>query len=108
MCPRTSLSILASSENVAQQLAKFGIKINVKPYESAQRNDMHKAGDYQMSMDIGMRFTYFHPFVSYDYNVRPGIGFKNDPEGAEGARGWTSPMSRRQPMAKRSTSRKGG
>ena len=89
--PADFTEYLASSENVAQQLAKFGIKINVKPYDSAQRNDMHKAGDYQMSMDIGMRFTYFHPFVSYDYNLRPGIGFKNDPEGAEGARGMDFP-----------------
>src|SRR5260221_12362202 len=71
--PADFTEYLASSENVAQQLAKFGIKINVKPYDSAQRNDMHKAGDYQMSMDIGMRFTYFHPFVSYYYNVCPGI-----------------------------------
>ncbi len=89
--PEDFTEYLASSENVAQQLAKFGIKINVKPYPSAERNDMHKAGNYQMSMDIGMRFTYFHPFVSYDYNVRPGIGFKNDPEGAEGARGMNFP-----------------
>jgi peptide/nickel transport system substrate-binding protein len=89
--PEDFTEYLASSENVAQQLAKFGIKINVKPYPSAERNDMHKAGNYQMSMDIGMRFTYFHPFVSYDYNVRPGIGFKNDPEGAEGARGMDFP-----------------
>ena len=89
--PADFTEYLASSENVAQQLANFGIKINVQPYESAQRNDKHKAGDYEMSMDIGMRFTYFHPFVSYDYNVRPGIGFKNDPEGAEGARGMNFP-----------------
>ncbi len=89
--PADFTEYLASSENVAQQLAKFGIKINVKPYDLAQRNDMHKAGDYQMSMDIGMRFTYFHPFVSYDYNLRPGIGFKNDPEAAEGARGMDFP-----------------
>jgi len=89
--PEDFTEYLASSENVAQQLAKFGIKIDVKPYPSAERNDMHKAGDYQMSMDIGMRFTYFHPFVSYDYNVRPGIGGKNDPEGAEGARGMNFP-----------------
>ncbi len=89
--PADFTEYLASSENVAQQLAKFGIKINVKPYPSAQRNDMHKAGNYQMSMDIGMRFTYFHPFVSYDYNLRPGIGFKNDPEGPEGARGMDFP-----------------
>ena len=89
--PEDFTEYLASSENVAQQLAKFGIKINVKPYPSAERNDMHKAGNYQMSMDIGMRFTYFHPFVSYDYNVRPGIGGKNDPEGAEGARGMNFP-----------------
>jgi len=89
--PADFTEYLASSENVAQQLAKFGIKVNVKPYPSAERNDMHKAGAYQMSMDIGMRFTYFHPFVSYDYNVRPGIGFKNDPEGAEGARGMNMP-----------------
>jgi peptide/nickel transport system substrate-binding protein len=89
--PADFTEYLASSENVAQQLAEFGIIINVQPYESAQRNDKHKAGDYQMSMDIGMRFTYFHPFVSYDYNVRPGIGFKNDPEGAEGARGMNMP-----------------
>ncbi len=89
--PADFTEYLASSENVAQQLAKFGIKINVTPYDSAQRNDMHKAGDYQMSMDIGMRFTYFHPFVSYDYNVRPGIGGKNDPEGADGAKGMDFP-----------------
>jgi peptide/nickel transport system substrate-binding protein len=90
--PEDFTEYLASSENVAQQLAKFGIKINIKPYPSAERNDMHKAGNYQMSMDIGMRFTYFHPFVSYDYNVRPGIGFKNDPEGPEGARGMDFPF----------------
>lgn len=93
--PADFTEYLASSENVAQQLAKFGIKINVKPYDSAQRNDMHKAGDYQMSMDIGMRFTYFHPFVSYDYNVRPGIGGKNDPEGPVGARGMDFPYAQK-------------
>jgi peptide/nickel transport system substrate-binding protein len=93
--PADFTEYLASSENVAQQLAKFGIKINVKPYDSAQRNDMHKAGDYQMSMDIGMRFTYFHPFVSYDYNVRPGIGGKNDPEGAQGAKGMDFPYDQK-------------
>ncbi len=90
--PADFTEYLASSENVAQQLAKFGIKASVKPYQSSERNNMHKAGAYQMSMDIGMRFTYFHPFVSYDYNVRPGIGFKNDPEGAEGARGMNMPF----------------
>lgn len=90
--PADFTEYLASSENVAQQLAKFGIKVSVKPYQSSERNNMHKAGAYQMSMDIGMRFTYFHPFVSYDYNVRPGIGFKNDPEGAEGARGMNMPF----------------
>ncbi len=89
--PADFTEYLASSENVAQQLAEFGIVVNVQPYPSAERNDKHKAGDYQMSMDIGMRFTYFHPFVSYDYNVRPGIGFKNDPEGAEGERGMNMP-----------------
>src|SRR5258706_1288375 len=93
--PADFTEYLASSENVAQQLAKFGIKINVKPYDTAQRNDMHKAGDYQMSMDIGMRFTYFHPFVSYDYNVRPGIGGKNDPEGAQGAKGMDFPYDQK-------------
>jgi len=86
---------LASSENVAQQLSKYGIKITVKPYQSAERNNVHKAGKYQMSMDIGFRFTYFHPFVSYDYNLRPGIGFKNDPEGAEGARGMNFPYKQK-------------
>lgn len=91
--PADFTEYLASSENVAQQLAKIGITINVKPYPSAERNDRHKTGSYQMSMDIGMRFTYFHPFVSYDYNVRPGIGFKNDPEGAEGARGMNFPFT---------------
>ena len=90
--PADFTEYLASSENAAQQLAKFGIKINVKPYDSAQRNAMHLAGDYQMSMDIGMRFTYFHPFVSYDYNLRLGIGGKNDPEGAVGARGMDFPF----------------
>ncbi len=86
---------LASSENVAQQLGKYGIKITVKPYQSAERNNVHKAGKYQLSMDIGFRFTYFHPFVSYDYNLRPGIGFKNDPEGAEGARGMNFPYKQK-------------
>lgn len=91
--PADFTEYLASSENVAQQLAGIGIKINLKPYPSAERNDRHKIGNYQMSMDIGMRFTYFHPFVSYDYNVRPGIGFKNDPEGAEGSRGMNFPYT---------------
>jgi len=86
---------LASSENVAQQLSKYGIKITVKPYQSAERSNVHKAGKYQLSMDIGFRFTYFHPFVSYDYNLRPGIGFKNDPEGAEGARGMNFPYKQK-------------
>lgn len=93
--PADFTEYLASSENVAQQLEKFGIKIAVKPYQSSERNNMHKAGDYQMSMDIGMRFTYFHPFVSYDYNLRPGIGFKNDPEGAEGAKGYDMPYAQK-------------
>ena len=34
--PADFTEYLASSENVAQQLAKFGIKINVKPYPSAR------------------------------------------------------------------------
>ncbi|MEP7357405.1 MAG: ABC transporter substrate-binding protein, partial [Anaerolineales bacterium] len=93
--PADFTEYLASSENAAQQLAKFGIKINVKPYQSSERNAKHLAGDYQMSMDIGMRFTYFHPFVSYDYNVRLGIGGKNDPEGVEGARGMDFPFDQK-------------
>jgi len=95
--PADFTEYLASSENVAQQLNVFGIKTSVKPYQSSERNNVHKAGQYQMSMDIAMRFTYFHPFVSYDYNIRPGIGFKNDPEGAEGARGMNMPFD--QPTA---------
>jgi peptide/nickel transport system substrate-binding protein len=93
--PADFTEYLASSENVAQQLSKYGIKITVKPYQSAERNNVHKAGKYQMSMDIGFRFTYFHPFVSYDYNLRPGIGFKNDPEGPEGARGMNFPYKQK-------------
>jgi len=93
--PADFTEYLASSENVAQQLAKYGIKITVKPYQSSERNNVHKAGTYQISMDIGFRFTYFHPFVSYDYNLRPGIGFKNDPEGAQGARGIDFPYKQK-------------
>jgi peptide/nickel transport system substrate-binding protein len=93
--PADFTEYLASSENVAQQLSKYGIKVTVKPYQSAERNNVHKAGKYQISMDIGFRFTYFHPFVSYDYNLRPGIGFKNDPEGAEGARGMNFPYKQK-------------
>ncbi|MBI3740235.1 MAG: hypothetical protein HY257_00570 [Chloroflexi bacterium] len=93
--PADFTEYLASSENVAQQLTKFGIKVTVKPYQSSERNNVHKAGKYQLSMDIGFRFTYFHPFVSYDYNLRPGIGFKNDPEGAEGARGMNLPYAQK-------------
>jgi peptide/nickel transport system substrate-binding protein len=93
--PADFTEYLASSENVAQQLTKFGIKITVKPYQSSERNNVHKAGKYQLSMDIGFRFTYFHPFVSYDYNLRPGIGFKNDPEGPEGARGINLPYKQK-------------
>lgn len=93
--PADFTEYLASSENVAQQLGKYGIKVTVKPYQSAERNNVHKAGKYQISMDIGFRFTYFHPFVSYDYNLRPGIGFKNDPEGAEGARGMNFPYKQK-------------
>ena len=93
--PADFTEYLASSENVAQQMKKFGINIAVKPYQSAERNNVHKAGKYQISMDIGFRFTYFHPFVSYDYNLRPGIGFKNDPDGAEGARGMNLPYKQK-------------
>ena len=93
--PADFTEYLASSENVAQQLTKFGIKVTVKPYQSSERNNVHKAGKYQISMDIGFRFTYFHPFVSYDYNLRPGIGFKNDPEGAEGTRGMNLPYKQK-------------
>jgi len=93
--PADFTEYLASSENVAQQMTKFGIKITVKPYQSSERNNVHKAGKYQLSMDIGFRFTYFHPYVSYDYNLRPGIGFKNDPEGAEGARGINFPYKQK-------------
>ncbi|MBI5035701.1 MAG: hypothetical protein HZB51_34850, partial [Chloroflexi bacterium] len=93
--PADFTEYLASSENVAQQLKKFGINITVKPYQSSERNNIHKAGKYQISMDIGFRFTYFHPFVSYDYNLRPGIGFKNDPEGPEGARGINLPYAQK-------------
>lgn len=93
--PADFTEYLASSENAAQQLSKFGIKVTVKPYDSSQRNNVHKAGTYQLSMDIGFRFTYFHPFVSYDYNLRPGIGFKNDPEGAQGARGMDLPYKQK-------------
>lgn len=93
--PADFTEYLASSENVAQQLNKFGIKVTVKPYQSSERNNLHKAGKYQISMDIGFRFTYFHPFVSYDYNLRPGIGFKNDPEAAEGSRGMNMPYKQK-------------
>ncbi|HEX9118293.1 MAG TPA: ABC transporter substrate-binding protein [Anaerolineae bacterium] len=93
--PADFTEYLASSENAAQQLNKFGIKVTVKPYQSSERNNVHKAGKYQLSMDIGFRFTYFHPFVSYDYNLRPGIGFKNDPEGAAGAKGMDLPYKQK-------------
>ena len=93
--PADFTEYLASSENVSQQLKKFGINITVKPYPSANRNDVAKSGNFQISMDIGFRFTYFHPFVSYDYNLRPGIGFKNDPEGAQGARGIDLPYDQK-------------
>ncbi len=94
--PADFTEYLASSENVSQQLAKFGIKATVKPYQSSQRNAVHKAGQYQISMDIGFRFTsVFHPLISYDYNLRPGIGFKNDPEGPEGARGINLPYKQK-------------
>jgi len=89
--PADFTEYLASSENVAQQMKKFGINIIVKPYQSSERAALHKAGKYQISMDIGFRFTYFHPYVSYDYNLRPGIGDKNNPEAAEGARGMNFP-----------------
>ncbi|MBI3733255.1 MAG: hypothetical protein HY259_07320, partial [Chloroflexi bacterium] len=90
--PADFTEYLASSENVAQQLNKFGIKITVKPYQSSERGTLHKSGKYQISMDIGFRFTYFHPFVSYDYNLRPGIGDKNNPEADAGARGMNFPF----------------
>ena len=86
---------LASSENVAQQMKKFGINITVKPYLSSERGALHKAGKYQLSMDIGFRFTYFHPFVSYDYSLRPGIGDKNNPEAPEGSRGMNFPFKQK-------------
>ena len=89
--PADFTEYLASSENAAQQMKKFGINLIVKPYQSSERATLHKAGKYQISMDIGFRFTYFHPFVSYDYNLRPGIGDKNNPEAAEGARGMNFP-----------------
>lgn len=93
--PADFTEYLASSENVAQQLKKYGINIIVKPYESSQRGALHKAGRYQISMDIGFRFTYFHPLVSYDYNLRPGIGDKNNPEADAGARGMNFPYKQK-------------
>jgi peptide/nickel transport system substrate-binding protein len=96
--PADFTEYLASSENVAQQLTKFGIKITVKPYQSTERTNLHKSGKYQISMDIGFRFTYFHPYVSYDYNLRPGIvsaGWKNNPEGNEGERGMNLPFKQK-------------
>ncbi|MBI5305226.1 MAG: hypothetical protein HY868_24055 [Chloroflexi bacterium] len=96
--PADFTEYLASSENVAQQLTKFGIKITVKPYQSSERTNVHKSGKYQISMDIGFRFTYFHPYVSFDYNLRPGVvsaGWKNNPEGAEGERGINLPFKQK-------------
>ncbi len=93
--PADFTEYLASSENVAQQLKAFGINATVKPYQSAQRGELHKGGKYQISMDIGFRFTYFHPFVSYDYNLRPGIGDKNNPEADTGARGMNFPFKQK-------------
>ncbi|MBI5650748.1 MAG: hypothetical protein HZC40_09940 [Chloroflexi bacterium] len=96
--PADFTEYLASSENVAQQLTKFGIKITVKPYQSSERTNLHKAGKYQISMDIGFRFTYFHPYVSFDYNLRPGVvsaGWKNNPEGNEGERGINLPFKQK-------------
>lgn len=101
--PNDFTEYLASSENVAQQLKKFGINVTVKPYPSATRGDVHKAGQYQISMDIGFRFTYFHPFVSYDYSLRPGvvaIGNKNNPTGPQGARGINFPYDQKTPDGK--------
>ena len=98
--PADFTEYLASSENVAQQLNKFGIKITVKPYQSADRGTLHKSGNYQISMDIGFRFTYFHPFVSFDYNLRPGIGDKNNPEAPAGARGMNFPYVQKLPDGK--------
>jgi peptide/nickel transport system substrate-binding protein len=93
--PADFTEYLASSENAAQQMKKFGINLIVKPYQSSERGALHKSGKYQLSMDIGFRFTFFHPWVSYDYNLRPGIGDKNNPEAAEGARGMNFPFKQR-------------
>ena len=98
--PADFTEYLASSENVAQQMKKFGINITVKPYQSSERGVLHKSGKYQLSMDIGFRFTYFHPFVSYDYSLRPGIGDKNNPEAAEGSRGMNFPWNQKTPDGK--------
>ena len=98
--PADFTEYLASSENAAQQLNKFGIKTTVKPYQSSERGTLHKSGKYQISMDIGFRFTYFHPFVSFDYNLRPGIGDKNNPEADAGARGMNFPFVQKLPGGK--------
>jgi peptide/nickel transport system substrate-binding protein len=98
--PADFTEYLASSENVAQQMKKFGINITVKPYQSSERGTLHKSGKYQLSMDIGFRFTYFHPFVSYDYNLRPGIGDKNNPEAPAGSRGMNFPFDQKTPDGK--------
>ncbi len=104
MVPADFTEYLASSENVAQQLNKFGIKITVKPYQSSERANVAHAGSYQIAMDIGFRFTYFHPYVSFDYNLLPGTvaaGWKNDPEGAVGARGMNFPYTQTTPDGKK-------
>ena len=93
--PADFTEYLASSENLAQQMTKFGVKIIVKPYQSSERATLHKSGKYQISVDIGFRFTYFHPYVSYDYNLRPGIGDKNNPEADAGARGMNLPYKQK-------------
>lgn len=89
--PQDFIDFFNSAENVALQLKKFGVKITVRGYPSAERNTIAAKGDFQISMDLGFRFGFPHPFSSFDYNIRDGIGGKNNPTNPAGSRGMNWP-----------------
>ena len=89
--PQDFIDYFNAAENTALQLKKFGIKLTVRGYPSAERNTVAAKGTFQISMDIGFRFGFPHPLSSYDYNIRDGIGGKNNPTNPEGSRGMNWP-----------------
>lgn len=75
---------MAAAESIRAQLTAFGIGVSVKPFPAAAREDVLRAGAFQLLIDIAYRASPPHPVASLGAML---AGLANDPEAAPGARG---------------------